>query len=136
MPEHGSDPDALLAGADALVHARPDLPDNVNVQSKLGLYLASGRPIAATDVGDYRALLGAAPGCVLAPPEPEALAAAIARAASDERVARAAREGNGALARQHFEASRNAERLLALYAALARPGAASRDVVPSSEVTR
>ncbi|HET9594969.1 MAG TPA: glycosyltransferase, partial [Anaeromyxobacteraceae bacterium] len=90
-PESATDLPALLAGADALVHARPDLPDNVNVQSKLGLYLASGKPIAATDVGDYRALLGGAPGCVLAPPEPGALAAAIARAASDEDVARAAR---------------------------------------------
>ena len=39
--------------ADVLVHARPDLPDNVNVQSKLGLYLAAGRPIAAPSANRF-----------------------------------------------------------------------------------
>ena len=62
---HPDDParlPALLRAASVLVHARPDCPDNANVQSKLGLYLASGRPIAATDVGDYGPLLAPAAG--------------------------------------------------------------------------
>lgn len=108
--------------ADVLVHARPDVPDNINVQSKLGLYLASGRPVAATRVGDYEALLGDSRGCVLAAPEPAPFAAAVVAAATAE-VAAAAAHQNTALARRHFEAETNARRLVELYRVLAgRPG--------------
>lgn len=115
-------PDAIpgwCRRADVLVHARPDLPDNINVQSKLGLYLASGRPIATTDVGDYPALLGASRGCVLARPEPGDFARAIERAA-DPAVAGASEVENPPLARRHFEAVDNAARLVDVYRALAR----------------
>lgn len=117
-PSSPSELPAWLAAADVLVHARPDVPDNLNVQSKLGLYLASGRPIAATNVGDYEDLLGEAAGCVLSPPDPLRLAAAIARAANDPRVSEAAAEHNPVIARRHFEVSDNAKRLLARCAAL------------------
>lgn len=109
---------AWCRGADVLVHARPDVPDNVNVQSKLGLYLASGRPVAATDVGDYRPLLEGSAGCVLARPEPAAFAAAVVAAARPE-VAAAAAAQNPPLARRHFEAGRNARRLVGRYRSLA-----------------
>jgi glycosyltransferase involved in cell wall biosynthesis len=111
--------------ADVLVHARPDVPDNINVQSKLGLYLAAGRPVAATSVGDYQALLGDSPGCVLSAPEPAAFAAAVL-AATEPEVAAAAACHNPVLARRHFEAGENARRLVGLYRLLAdrrgRPG--------------
>lgn len=100
--------------ADVLVHARPDVPDNVNVQSKLGLYLAAGRPIAATDVGDYPALLGGSRGCVLTPPTPEAFAQGVMAAVRPDVAAAAAAE-NPSIARRHFEADANAERLVELY---------------------
>lgn len=117
-PRGSDDLPAWCRRADVLVHARPDIPDNVNVQSKLGLYLASGKPVAATAVGDYRELMGTAAGCVLAAPEPGAMAAAVMAAAAPA-VAAAAAAGNPVLARRWFEAADNARRLVALYRALA-----------------
>jgi glycosyltransferase involved in cell wall biosynthesis len=120
---HPGDPGllpALLAAAAVLVHARPDCPDNLNVQSKLGLYLASGRPIAATDVGDYGPLLAPSRGCRLARPDPVRLASAIAAAGRDPSVAEAARRENPAIARRHFESSENAAHLLRIYGRLRR----------------
>jgi glycosyltransferase involved in cell wall biosynthesis len=120
---HPDDPgrlSSLLAAASVLVHARPDCPDNRNVQSKLGLYLASGRPIAATDVGDYGPLLAPSRGCRLSRPDPARLAAAIASAGTDPAVARAAQHENPAIARRHFESSANAAQLLRIYGGLHR----------------
>lgn len=105
---------AWLQRANVLVHARPNTTDNINVQSKLGLYLAAGRPIAATAVGDYERLLGSAPGCVLAPPEPRALARAIQAAAEDPEVALGSTQ-NRKLAEAFFESSSNAMRLKEIY---------------------
>ncbi len=118
-PANPAELPSWLAAADVLVHARPDVPDNLNVQSKLGLYLASGRPVAATDVGDYRELLGDSAGCVLSPPDAAPFARAAERAAADPEVARAAAVENPALARRHFEASTNAALLLERCRALA-----------------
>ena len=120
---HPDDPGrlpSLLAAASVLVHARPDCPDNLNVQSKLGLYLASGRPIAATDVGDYGPLLAPSRGCRLSRPDAARLAAVIAAAGTDPDVAAAAPRDNLAIARRHFESSENAARLLGIYDALHR----------------
>jgi D-inositol-3-phosphate glycosyltransferase len=109
---------SLLAAASVLVHTRPDCPDGLNVQSKLGLYLASGRPIAATDVGDYRTLLGPSRGCRLSPPDPDRIASAILAAATDPAVERLARLDNPAIARRHFESAESAARLVRLYEGL------------------
>jgi N-acetylglucosaminyldiphosphoundecaprenol N-acetyl-beta-D-mannosaminyltransferase len=125
-PANPSEIPAWTKRADVLVHARPDLPDNINVQSKLGLYLAAGKPVVATDVGDYRLLMGASPGCVLSPPEPEAFARAILTATTDPEIARAARRENVALARRYFEADVNAERLVTIYHGVARREFGSR----------
>jgi glycosyltransferase involved in cell wall biosynthesis len=133
---HPDDPTllpSLLAAASVLVHARPDCPDNLNVQSKLGLYLASGRPIAATDVGDYGPLLAPSRGCRLSRPDPVRLAVAIAAAGTDPDVVAAARSENPAIARRHFESAENGARLLRIYAGLhrRRPGA-EPSVLPRS----
>ncbi len=55
---------ALSRRADVLVHPRLACRENFSVQSKLAVYLAAGRPIVASDFGDYQQLLGAtgAPG--------------------------------------------------------------------------
>ena len=50
---------ALTRRADVLVHPRLACRENFSVQSKLAVYLAAGRPIVATDFGDYQQLLGA-----------------------------------------------------------------------------
>jgi hypothetical protein len=44
---------ALTRRADVLVHPRLACRENYSVQSKLAVYLAAGRPIVATDFGDY-----------------------------------------------------------------------------------
>ena len=49
---------ALSRRADVLVHPRLACRENYSVQSKIAVYLAAGRPIVATDFGDYQKLLG------------------------------------------------------------------------------
>ena len=49
---------ALTRRADVLVHPRLACRENYSVQSKIAVYLAAGRPIVATDFGDYQQLLG------------------------------------------------------------------------------
>ena len=49
---------ALTRRADVLVHPRLACRENFSVQSKIAVYLASGRPIVATDFGDYVQILG------------------------------------------------------------------------------
>ena len=44
---------ALTRRADVLVHPRLACRENYSVQSKIAVYLAAGRPIVATDFGDY-----------------------------------------------------------------------------------
>ena len=50
---------ALTRRADVLVHPRLACRENYSVQSKIAVYLAAGRPIVATDFGDYVPILGA-----------------------------------------------------------------------------
>ena len=45
---------ALTRCADVLVHPRLACRENYSVQSKIAVYLAAGRPIVATDFGDYQ----------------------------------------------------------------------------------
>lgn len=61
---------SLLKSSSVLVHTRPNTIDNVNVQSKLGLYLASGVTVLATDVGDYPEILNGLCGVVLTSTNP------------------------------------------------------------------
>ncbi len=73
----GQTPDqvvALTRRADVLVHPRLACRENYSVQSKIAVYLAAGRPIVATDFGDYRPLLGDTGAGLLTPVEPEAIA--------------------------------------------------------------
>jgi len=109
---------ALLARADVLVHTRPACPENINVQSKLGVYLASGRPVVTTDVGDYADLLRGCAGAIAVPPDPALLGAAIQRAATDPVVSNRARGENVRVAERFFESASNAQCLVELYAAL------------------
>ena len=44
----------LSRRADVLVHPRLACRENYSVQSKIAVYLAAGRPIVATDFGDYQ----------------------------------------------------------------------------------
>lgn len=114
---------AYCRRADVLVHSRPDCPDNINVQSKLGLYLAAGRPIVATDVGDYPLLLGASAGCRLAAPNPHALAEALLVSLGNSSMAAAAASENIKLAHKYFDVDENVRRLIGVYGEMTMRGA-------------
>lgn len=106
---------AYLARADVLVHARPDTPDNLNVQSKLGLYLAAGKPIVTTNVGDYPAILSGSGGCLLTDPDERQIARAVAVAIDNPELAARARVANPKLANRFFDSRTNVNRLISLY---------------------
>jgi glycosyltransferase involved in cell wall biosynthesis len=57
----------LYEDADVLLLPRPDVPINRTTARKLGEYLAAGRTVVATDVGDHRRLLADGAGIVTAP---------------------------------------------------------------------
>ena len=75
-----------------LVHARLACRENYSVQSKLAVYLAAGKPIVATDFGDYRKLLGESGAGLLTAVEPAAVADGILRVLGDAALARRADE--------------------------------------------
>ncbi|MDB5353065.1 MAG: glycosyltransferase [Planctomycetota bacterium] len=105
----------LARRADVLVHPRLACRENYSVQTKIAVYLASGRPIVATDFGDYQRLLGETGAGLLTPVAPEPLADGILRVLSDPdlagRLAAAARP----VAEEHFGMDRNVDRYLDVY---------------------
>jgi D-inositol-3-phosphate glycosyltransferase len=106
---------ALTRRADVLVHPRLACRENYSVQSKLAVYLAAGRPIVATDFGDYRALLGATGAGLLTPVAAEPLADAVIKVLSDPALAARLATAAGPVAREYFAMDRNIDRYLAVY---------------------
>src|SRR5512135_3182519 len=68
---------ALTRRADVLVHPRLACRENYSVQSKIAVYLASGRPIVATDFADYATILGQTDAGRLTAVAPESIAEGI-----------------------------------------------------------
>jgi glycosyltransferase involved in cell wall biosynthesis len=106
---------ALSRRADVLVHPRLACRENFSVQSKLAVYLAAGRPIVATDFGDYRALLGDTGAGRLTAVEPGSLAGGIVEVLRDPALASRLAAATGPVAREHFAMSRNVDRYLDVY---------------------
>jgi glycosyltransferase involved in cell wall biosynthesis len=114
----GQTPDqvvALTRRADVLVHPRLACRENYSVQSKIAVYLAAGRPIVATDFGDYRPLLGDTGAGLLTPVEPEAIAQAILQALNDPALAARLAAATRPVAEEFFAMGRNADRYLDVY---------------------
>ena len=114
----GQTPDqvvALTRRADVLVHSRLACRENYSVQSKLAVYLAAGRPIVATDFGDYRRLLGDTGAGLLVPVEPEALARGILQVLRDPDLARRLAAATRPVAEEFFAMDRNVDRYLEVY---------------------
>lgn len=106
---------ALTRRADVLVHPRLACRENYSVQSKLAVYLASGRPIVATDFGDYRALLGGTGAGRLTAVDPAALAEGIVEVLGDPELAARMAAATRPVAEEHFGMGRNLDRYLDVY---------------------
>ncbi|APW63569.1 glycosyltransferase family 4 protein [Paludisphaera borealis] len=106
---------ALSRRADVLVHPRLACRENFSVQSKIAVYLAAGRPIVATDFGDYRKLLGESGAGILTEVAPEPLADGILRVLNDPDLAASLAAATGPVAREHFAMDRNVDRYLEVY---------------------
>jgi glycosyltransferase involved in cell wall biosynthesis len=70
----------IYEGADVLVIPRPDLPINRTTARKLGEYLASGRLVVATDVGDHQRLIAENDAGIVGAPTASGIADGLIRA--------------------------------------------------------
>jgi glycosyltransferase involved in cell wall biosynthesis len=114
----GQTPEAVVAlsrRADVLVHPRLACRENYSVQSKIAVYLAAGRPIVATDFGDYQALLGATGAGLLTPVAPGPLADGIIKVLTDSALAARLATATGPVAQEYFAMGRNIDRYLDVY---------------------
>ncbi len=114
----GQTPDQVVAlsrRADVLVHARLACRENYSVQSKIAVYLAAGRPIVATDFGDYQTLLGVTGAALLTPVSAGPLAEGIIDVLTDDRLAADLAEATAPVAREYFAMDRNIDRYLDVY---------------------
>ena len=106
---------ALSRRADVLVHPRLACRENYSVQSKIAVYLAAGRPIVATDFGDYQALLGATGAGLLTPVAAQPLADGIIKVLTDPALAARLAAATGPVAQEYFAMDRNIDRYLEVY---------------------
>jgi glycosyltransferase involved in cell wall biosynthesis len=106
---------ALSRRADVLVHPRLACRENYSVQSKLAVYLAAGRPIVATNFGEYQALLGATGAGLLTPVAAQPLADGIIKVLTDPVLAARLAVATAPVAREYFAMDRNIDRYLDVY---------------------
>jgi len=106
---------ALTRRADVLVHPRLACRENYSVQSKIAVYLAAGRPIVATDFGDYQQLLGTTGAGLLTPVASGPLAEAVIKVLGDPALAARLAAATGPVAREYFAMDRNIDRYIDLY---------------------
>ncbi len=106
---------ALTRRADVLVHPRLACRENYSVQSKIAVYLASGRPIVATDFGDYTTILGATGAGHLTPVAPDPLADGIIKVLTDPALASRLSAATRPVAEEYFGMERNIDRYIDVY---------------------
>ena len=106
---------ALSRRADVLVHPRLACRENYSVQSKLAVYLAAGRPVVATDFGDYQKLLGESGAGVLTEVSPDAVADGVLKVLGDPDLAARLAAAGRPVAEEYFGMDRNVDRYLDVY---------------------
>ena len=105
-----------------LVHPRLACRENYSVQSKIAVYLAAGRPIVATDFGDYRMLLGEKQAGLLVDFSPPAIAEGVIKLLRDRPLAERLASNTHAVAEEYFAMSRNIQRYMNVYESAIRRG--------------
>ncbi len=131
----GQTPDqvvALTRRAEVLVHPRLACRENYSVQSKIAVYLASGRPIVATDFGDYTTILGATGAGRLTEVSPASIADGILDVLGNPALAASLSAASRPVAEEYFGMDRNVDRYLDVYK---RVLAASPRLQPSARKT-
>lgn len=121
----GTTPDQVVAlsrRADVLVHPRLACRENFSVQSKIAVYLAAGRPIVATDFGDYRKLLGEKQAGLLVDVSPAAIADGVTKLLRDPALAERLASNTHAVAEEYFAMNRNIQRYMNVYESAVRRG--------------
>jgi glycosyltransferase involved in cell wall biosynthesis len=106
---------ALTRRADVLVHPRLACRENYSVQSKIAVYLAAGRPIVATDFGDYPTILGETGAGLLTAVAPGPLAEGIVEVLTDPDLAARLAAACRPVAEDLFGMDRNIDRYLDVY---------------------
>lgn len=106
---------ALTRRADVLVHPRLACRENYSVQSKIAVYLASERPIVATDFGDYGMLLGETGAGRLTAVSSSAVAEGILDVLGNTGLAAKLSAACRPVAEEYFGMERNIERYLDVY---------------------
>jgi glycosyltransferase involved in cell wall biosynthesis len=106
---------ALTRRADVLVHPRLACRENYSVQSKIAVYLAAGRPIVATDFGDYRTILGETGAGLLTDVAPGPLARGIVDVLTRPDLAARLAAACRPVAEELFGMERNIDRYLDVY---------------------
>jgi len=106
---------ATLRSLDVLVMPRPDVPTNTTTGKKLGEYLASGRSVVVTDVGDHRRLLVDPPAALVVPPDADGVAAGILDVLADPGAALDRSKHAVELARAQFAERAAIDRRIAVF---------------------
>lgn len=106
---------ALSRRANVLVHPRLACRENFSVQSKIAVYLAAGRPIVATDFGDYVNLLGKTGAGRLTAVDPTAIADGILDVLEHPALAQSLAAATQPVAREWFGMDRNVDRYVDVY---------------------
>ena len=107
---------SLCKRADVLVHPRLACRENFSVQSKIAVYLASGRPIVATNFGDYKTILGNSGAGLLTEVNPYALSVGIIEVLTNPILADQLSRAAIPVARELFAMDRNIDRYIDAYA--------------------
>jgi glycosyltransferase involved in cell wall biosynthesis len=106
---------SLTRRADVLVHPRLACRENYSVQSKIAVYLAAGRPIVATEFGDYTTILGQTGSGLLTAVAPEPLALGIIKVLTHPDLAVTLAANCRGVAEELFGMDRNIDRYLEVY---------------------
>lgn len=122
---------ALTRRADVLVHPRLACRENFSVQSKIAVYLASRRPIVATDFGDYTTILGDTGAGRLTPVSASGIAEGIIDVLANPDLAARLSTAAGPVAEELFGMERNIDRYLDVYRSVLHPTAPRSPAVPS-----